>query len=90
MKNKDEEILLNIYRDLYANSEPKGNFDELFKNATINELGQKEIPFMDYEITNSKENEIFKKHLVGKGFTKLKQQSFINTVLLGCSPRTKI
>jgi hypothetical protein len=89
MKNKDEEILFNIYRELYKNSEPVGDFDELFKNATVNERGEKVIPFNDYVISDDKMEEIIKKHLKGNRITKLKQNAFRCSILLGCSPRSK-
>lgn len=90
MNNKIDVIILNIYRDLYLNSTPKGNFDELVENASLNELDEKEIPYLDYEISLEKEKEIFDKHLKNKKLTKLTQQSIYNTVMLGCSPKTKI
>lgn len=86
---KNEEIILNIYRDLYLNAEPTADFDELVKNATKNEIGERVINFLDYEITQEKEDEIFKKHLVNKRITKLKQQAFRNTIILGASPKHK-
>jgi len=49
MKNIDK-ALMHCYRELYANATPSASFDELLKNATINDRGQKEIPFLDYEI----------------------------------------
>lgn len=46
---------IDCYRELYANSigldGKAGNFDELMNNASINEYGQKEIPFEDYYIS---------------------------------------
>lgn len=90
MKSKDEEILFDIYRELYANSEPVGDFDQLLKNATINERGEKVIPFNDYQISDDKMEEIIKKHLKGNKITKLKQNQFRFSVLMGCSPKSKI
>jgi hypothetical protein len=90
METGDTKILYDIYRDMYANSEPKGDFDELLKNAAINERGEKDIPFLDYEIAEEKVEEIFIKHLRGKKITKLKQHCFRQAVILGCSPKIKI
>ena len=44
-----ENAMLNCYRELFANSTPKGDFDKLMEEAELNEFGQKVIPFMDYE-----------------------------------------
>lgn len=87
---KNEQIVLNIYRDLYLNSEPSADFDSLVKNAKINERGEKVINFLDYEITKEKQDEIFKKHLYEKRLTKLDKNAISISVMLGCSPKTKL
>ena len=46
---KDEKIIHELYRRSFAASTPKGDWDELLANATTNDRGEKEIPFMDYE-----------------------------------------
>lgn len=87
--NKTDQILWNIYRELYANSEPKADFDELFNAAEINSEGQRVIPFMDYEITEEDFDRIVKEHFKGKRLTKLTKQMIKNTILLGVSPTFK-
>lgn len=87
---KNEKIVLNVYRDLYLNSEPSVDFDSLVENATINERGEKVINFLNYEITQEKQDEIFKKHLSKKRLTELAKNQITLTVLLGCSPKTKL
>lgn len=80
--------MMDCYRELFANSNPKGDFDQLVQNATTNERGQKEIPFMDYEIEENKMMEI-----IGKYQRKIRRswekESFKTAVLLGCSPKSK-
>ena len=86
-QNKIDDALFDCYRELFANSTPKGDFDQLVENATINDRGQKEIPFDDYEISEARFQEIIvdtlKKHKVPKSLHK----SFSVAIHLGCSPR---
>ena len=86
--SKIESIVLNIYRELYKKSEPKGDYDQLLKDAIINKQGQKVIPFMDYEISQDKYKEIVDKHIPNK-IDKFYQQQIRNTIALGCSPKFK-
>lgn len=86
-QNKIDDALFDCYRELFANSTPKGDFDQLVENATINDRGQKEIPFDDYEISEARFQEIIvdtlKKHRVPRSLHK----SFSVAIHLGCSPR---
>lgn len=86
-QNKIDDALFDCYRELFANSTPKGNFDQLVENATLNDRGQKEIPFDDYEISEARFQEIIvstlKKHKVPKSL----HNSFSIAIHLGCSPR---
>lgn len=84
--NKTDQIVWDCYRELFANSEPKGDFDKLVENATINKIGQKEIQFMDYEIEKDIFEEIVLKHQK-KFREKWKQKAFGTEILLGCSPK---
>jgi hypothetical protein len=82
-------VILECYRELFKNSTPVGDFDKLVEEAEINEFGQKIIPFMDYEICESKFyqilDETFKKHKIKKFY-----YSQIKTAIeLGCSPKCK-
>jgi hypothetical protein len=88
-KLTDYEILLEIFRRVYAVSEPPANFDELVANAELNEHGQKDIKFLNYEcedkVMQDIFNEIMAKYKI-KGY-RLKQFSF--SFWLGCSPKSK-
>jgi hypothetical protein len=88
MKNIDK-ALMHCYRELYANATPSASFDELMKNATVNDRGQKEIQFMDYEIEESIFDEIIadtiKVYKIKPGI----KVAFRNTMLFGCSPKFK-
>jgi hypothetical protein len=86
---KEQQIIWDIYRDLYKESTPNADFDKLVEEAPTNSVGQKDIGFMNYEIPESKFNEILDRHLKGRRITKLKQRMLRNTVLLGCSPKFK-
>ena len=89
MKDPDK-VLMECYRDIYAHSTPKANFDELLDNANINERGQKEIPFMDYEIEESTfegiVNKVLDKNKVKNTYDR---RRVFTTLYLGCSPKFK-
>ena len=55
---KEEEALTECYRKLYKASTPPADFDELIKNATTNENGEKVIDFMAHEICEYEFSEI--------------------------------
>lgn len=86
---KEEKIIWDIYRDLYKEATPNADFDKLVEEAPTNSRGQKDIGFMNYEISESKFNEILDRHLKGRRITKIKQRMLRNTVLFGCSPKFK-
>lgn len=91
MTNKNiDKAIMHCYRELFANATPPASFDELLKNSTTNERGQREIPFMDYEIEESKFDEIMADTIkVYKIKGSILKQSFKNTILFGCSPKFK-
>lgn len=88
-KLTDEEILMTIYRRVYAVSEPPADFDQLIAKAETNDLGQKVIKYLDYEC----DDEVMKKicddtldEFKVKGY---KRKQFFMTFWLGCSPKSK-
>jgi hypothetical protein len=85
---KQERIMWQIYIDLFKAATPSADFEELVKNSTVNERGQKEINFMDYSISKSDYDCIMESNLKGKRLTKLSKQMITNSINLGCSPRT--
>lgn len=91
MTNKNiDKALMHCYRELFANATPPASFDELLKNSTVNDRGQREIPFMDYEIEKSVFDEIVEDTTkLYKIKHKILKQSFRNTILMGCSPKFK-
>lgn len=91
MTNKKIDLaIMHCYRELFANSIPAASFDELLKNSTVNDRGQREIPFMDYEIEEAKFDEIVEDTITVYKFKgKILKQSFRNTILMGCSPKFK-
>jgi hypothetical protein len=86
---KEQQIIWDIYKDLYKESTPSADFDKLVEEAPINSMGEKDIGFMNHAISESKFDEILDRHLKGRRITKLKQLMIRNTVLLGCSPKFK-
>ena len=85
---KQEKIMWQIYIDLFKEATPSANFEELVENAVVNEMGRKDINFMDYSILKSDYDRIIESNLKGNRLTKLSKQMIINSINLGCSPRT--
>lgn len=87
------ELVYDIYRELYKNATPKGDFDELVANALINDRGEKEIPFNDYEICSYKMedivDEMMKRKSCGMILKPHEKKSIRFQVYLGCSPKNK-
>jgi len=88
-KPKNDDILLELYRKVYAVSEPPADFDELMANAETNREGQKVIKFMDYQCEEAVMqhilDEVLNKHKI-KGH---RRNQFSFSFWLGCSPKTK-
>jgi hypothetical protein len=86
-----ENAMLDCYRDLFANSTPKGDFDKLLEEASLNEFHQKVIPFMDYEIDEEDFDTILQKYINDKSLklSKHEQRGFSISIHLGCSPKFK-
>lgn len=93
MKRKkltDYEILLEIYRKVYALSEPPADFDELVANAELNERGEKDIKFMNYECDEMVMQQIFDETMEKYKIKPYRQKIFSFSFWLGCSPKSKI
>ena len=88
-ETKIQKIIWDIYKELYANSEPKTDFDELVKSAEKNEKGEKIIPFENYFIEQELMDKIIEKHLKNKRLTKLAKNAIKVNVYLGVSPAFK-
>jgi len=90
-KKRIENAMLDCYRDLFANSTPKGNFDKLMEEASTNEFGQKVIPFMDYEVDEKDFDIILQKYVEDKSLklSKYEKRGFSISIHLGCSPKFK-
>ena len=89
-QKKLEKIVLDIYRELYENSEPKADFDHLMKTSPLNEFNQIDIPFMDYEIDQDIMDNIIEKHIKRNKISGYNAKQIKTTVYLGCSPKSKL
>ena len=89
MKLNWTKIIHETYVELYKNSIPPADFDELVRNATINEFGERVIPFDDYSIEEVKIREIIQSMIKKYKIPKRHIDSFNFNVYLGCSPKTK-
>ena len=90
-KKRIENAMLDCYRELFANSTPKGDFDKLMEEASTNEFGQKVIPFMDYEIDEKDFDTILQKYVDDKllKLSNYEKRGFSISIHLGCSPKFK-
>lgn len=86
-KDKMSDVLRECFRELYLASTPSVNFDDLVANATINEYGEKDIPFNDHLISESKFYEILKSVLKKSNLTKWEKHIVEKECFLGCSPK---
>jgi hypothetical protein len=86
---KEETVLHELFRRVYAVSTPAGDWDQLLENATTNERDQKEIPFDDYECEESVMQEIFESTMKEFKIPKWRRMAFIFEFWLGPSPRSK-
>lgn len=73
------EIVKNIYRELYQNSSPKGDWDKLIKSNSIDF-------FEKYFISREKYDDILDKHLKKHKLTKMQKNKIKNVVALGSAP----
>jgi hypothetical protein len=90
MKRKtDYEILLEIYRKVYAVSEPPADFDELVANAELNERGEKQIKFLEYECEHDTMQAILDEAIAKYKIKGHRAKAFQFSFWLGCSPKTK-
>ena len=88
-KKSLKNIVFDIYRELYENSEPKADFDILVENAEIMSDGRKYIPYNDYEIDGDLMDEIINKHMIRNRLNKFDKQAIRIEILLGYSPKKK-
>jgi hypothetical protein len=88
-EEKDKEILWEMYREAFKLSTPSADFDELVNNATTNEFGQKEIPFMDYECDEEVLENIVETTMKRHKVPTWRRKQFSVAFYLGCSPKTK-
>lgn len=87
---KEELALAECYRRLFKQSTPSADFDELCEKATIDEQGRKHIPFRDYELEEDKFGKIIMEVIKEFKIKSSRRQAFTTTILLGCSPKTKL
>ena len=88
MKNA-EKVILECYKELFANSTPSADFEELVANASLNEQGQKVIPFTDYEIEEEVFDKLVNRVLDKHKVNKLDRTKVMTHLYLGCSPKFK-
>lgn len=88
-KDKIEQAILECYTELFANAYPYADFNKLMEEAPVNKFGQKEIPFMDYEIEEDIAEKIIADIIKKYKLRNWTKKAFRTTILLGCSPKYK-
>lgn len=83
------DIMFEIYRDMYKNSEPSADFDFLVKTAEISDDGKKIIPYDKYFIEKSMYDKIIEEHILLNGLNENEKKAIIINSALGCSPMFK-
>lgn len=87
--SKADKIMLDIYRELYKNSTPAVDFDDLMERAEMNDRGEKIIHYMDYKIEKEKFDEIVESKLKGSKLDEWWKRGIRFNIYLGCSPAYK-
>ena len=83
-------LVMDCYRELYKEATPSADFDELVKNAPINDNGEKMIDFRAYEVDFDKYGEIVEKYIKKGKLTPREEKGFRFEMFLGSGPMTKI
>lgn len=83
---KIDEALLEAYRMAFELSTPRGDFDELLKNATTNSRGEKVIPFEKYQCDEQIQERILEQVAKKYKIKGVMLERFRITYMLGCSP----
>ena len=87
---KETDAIMECYSRLYANADPKADFNALMKVSPKNEEGQIEIPYMDYSINKKVYNKIVSEVIKEYGIrSSFRISAFKATIALGCSPKFK-
>lgn len=94
MKKIDWNVVLHdTYVELYKNSEPSVDFDELIDDAKANNRkdpqGRLIIDFMAYEIDGVLMDEIVNSFIKKYKMKEHNQNGYKFAIYLGCSPKTK-
>ena len=89
MNKSIDSAMHECYVELFKNANPPADFDKLVEDAHVNEYGQKEIPFLDYEIDEKLMMRIIQSILKKYKIESYQRQQFKNAIFLGCSPKTK-
>lgn len=85
--NKEIQIMLEIYRRLFKESSPSGDFDNMMAEGEKNEQGQIVIPFDNYHLSEEDQKMIIDSVLSSRKVLKYLKPSFRAAIALGCSPR---
>jgi hypothetical protein len=81
---KLSDIVIEVYRELYKNSEPKADFNEMMKTGET----KKEGFFENYYLEQDRQQEIMDEVMSRYKLSKYEKHDISVNVNLGCSPNT--
>lgn len=76
------DIVMKIYKALYAEATPKANFVELYAKGVTN----KQDWFNDYYLDIERQKEIIENFCKAYHLSRMERAKVMTTVMLGCSP----
>lgn len=81
-----QQLIEDCYRELYRESEPSANFDELIEKAPLDEMGRKIIDYENYYLADEKFKEIAEKYKSKMKMNRYEENSFNLAIYLGATP----
>lgn len=85
-KEKLQNLVMETYRELYANCTVPVSFDELVEKAELDDNGRKIIPYNEYFIDKSLYDTIVERQMKTMRLTKSEKDAFKFEMYLGCGP----
>ena len=85
-KKNLNEVVLDIYRELYLNATPSADFDKLMEEAETDEKGRKVIDYMSYYLDIHRYIEIVSRHVEENGLRGMEKSAVEFEAYLGVGP----
>lgn len=86
-KKKEDRAIIECFTEIYKNSTPSGDFEDIFDNAIIEDDGKKKIEFDKYKIDIKLLDKIIEDVAIKYKFKGFKKQQLSSTIYLGPCPK---